>query len=220
MHIYKSPLALVLACGVALSVTLPVLAQTNTTTQTNSGTTGNGTTGSNNNETPTNQTEANDESKTEKKPEEKRTKEQKDNAELDAILLGAWVYLGPVDSRDISNDTALAAAQRCIVSNSGRRSSRNQANNAQPPTGDLVFFRTTGGIQTFDGKAGRLLFYPTVLRVDRGQRTIWGLRNGRTTRQIQFREIGSRLGKMNLMLDKDGIFLRCQNVIDATQRNR
>ena len=144
--------------------------------------------------------------KPEEKPKSPETIASANAAELDALLLGAWVFLGNDGEGDVTNETAEAAGRRCFKNN-GEQSS----------TGDIVYFRSSDGLQRLDTKDGAIFPFTELKKVDGGSRgTIWAIRGGDTALALQIVERGRGTQKFRFMLEETRIYLRCSAI---TQNN-
>lgn len=148
------------------------------------------------------------EQKAEEKPAE-LTQEQKDRALLESNLLGGWVRLGQ-NGNPISNENALAAANKCLTRSQGNTTSSG---------GDVFYINNGTTLQRLEPGAGstEVVINARVVR-EQGTRKVWALRTGRTTgKVVQFRESNTRAGKITLMLEDNTIFMGCVSLIRLRQ---
>lgn len=145
---------------------------------------------------------------TEDKPKEP-TQAEKDQALLLSNLLGGWVRLGRNGS-PISNDNALAAANKCVA---GSQSS------TAPAAGDVVYFNNGNTLQRLETATGSTaIVQNTRLVRSRGENRLWALQTGRNTgRMVAFRKSQSRVGELTLMLEDNIIYMGCVSLMRLRQ---
>lgn len=154
------------------------------------------------------ETETTTEESADTKTEEKKTeltKEQKQEALLQSKLLGGWVRLGR-NGAPISNENAMAAANKCVAESGGTT--------ASPSAGDLLYFLNGSTLQRLEPATGS----SAVVRESRvvgtsDNQPIWALNTSAGDKAVVFRDQNSVIGVVTIMLENDVVYLGCVSVI-------
>ncbi len=146
-------------------------------------------------------------------PEVELSAEEK---ELDPFLLGPWSKLTNSPTEPITDIVANNAVQKCRTAMQlsrlkfSRDVERIFPENRKELVGDIVYFRTSKGIQSLDNRTDTMLLLPKIERATKQNGdVVWRLSNNGYRVLLRFTDTSQRGGNGEFMASNDGIYLRC-----------
>jgi len=134
--------------------------------------------------------------------------------ELESLLVGAWSLVTTAD-RPLDEAVVEAAARRCFRQMPLKPVAFENAALEQIPDigylfGDLVYYKTSKGLQRLDIEKGLVLLLSKVNKTQIGpSKIIWEVANEKLRLRIRFSRSPSFSTKIRFMLEEAGVYLRC-----------
>ncbi|MEE9376289.1 MAG: hypothetical protein V3V04_08115 [Rhizobiaceae bacterium] len=157
---------------------------------------------------------------------EKQTEEQKphpltglskdDLAELDDLLLGAWVFITDNPKENPSLSSLTKALGRCLKPAKIKKldiepGAERKFPEANSLVGDLVYYQTKKGLQRFTFNDGQLTLLTKARKLDKPNgRAVWAILGRAGGHMLQFANAKKRGGNGQLLLENKNLYLRCK----------
>ena len=144
---------------------------------------------------------------------------QKISSELDARLLGAWTRVSSV-SKQLTEAAVRDAARRCLQQLKLKplrfeTNALRQLPDIDALFGDLVYYRTSKGLQRLDINSGQIRFVADVsVRKLQNSQLVWTLKGQNMKLRIRFSNPIQSAPKARFMLEESGFYLRCPSKDD------
>ena len=140
-------------------------------------------------------------------------------SELDARLLGAWTRVSSVQKK-LTTTAIRAAAKRCLQQLKLKplrfeTNALRQLPDIDALFGDLVYYRTSKGLQRLDINSGQIRYVADVsVRKLQNSQLVWTLMGQNMKLRIRFSNPIEKAPKARFMLEESGFYLRCPSKND------
>ena len=158
--------------------------------------------------------EKSDEGDSEAEADPQQQAKEKIARELDARLLGAWTRVSSVQ-RKLTASAVRTAARRCLQQLKLKplrfeTNALRQLPDIDALFGDLVYYRTSKGLQRLDINSAQIRFVADIsVRRLQNSKLVWTLMGQNMKLRIRFSNPIEKAPKARFMLEESGFYLRC-----------